>query len=179
MDQSTINTLEVLVGFGLMAWAAVTIIRAFLVTKMQVVDSQLIVKAPRKSWIIFVDENRGQSIEKVDRGVRTVSVTLSDIEQITLDELKGFDKNSGALNSVALNNALQTFRNANVRGMPGWIGFQFSAAMFVSLKSGDSFVVSLKPFSKALIRNTLSLVESKGIKVTVQPSLNYAGLNGK
>ncbi len=103
-------------------------------------------------------------------------IELENIKHILIAPLKSLDKMKKELKSQALDEALefwhQWFLSVNQPGpTPLWLAAQFTPVMFIQAKSGNSYVVSTKPYSKNGFRKLVKEFKNLNVPITTDPGL--------
>jgi hypothetical protein len=173
-----------LAGFAIGAYFITIAGRYCYYNKIEITDSELTADIQELGRAVFQFGEKSPVLPTNPREMRRtflpkyfrVHVELGNIKHIMIGRLKTFDKIAKELNSEALNETLeywhQWFISAkNIIPFPLWIAVQHTPVMFVQSKSGNSFVITTKPFSKNGFKKLVREFQTLHIPFTVEPSL--------
>ncbi len=110
---------------------------------------------------------------------KSITIRLDEISGVFVGQLRELEKITKESREQSAENALQYFHNTWIPisssvplPIPIWFAEQFTIIMFVrSTEPRNSFIVSLKPFSKRGVLKLLGHLKQHRIQVVIQPNV--------
>ena len=167
-------------SFGLPIFLCILFTLDFFKARIEIDKSRLLVSRVAKFEKGIVPSPDDQAILE---GYHVGDIRLADIQGVQFCELYRLQEQLAVLNSPQASGFFDYFHNATASfgrtqssswiRMPVWFASKHMPVMFVQAKNAsDSFVVTVKPFSKKGLQRLMSALRSNGVAVSAQPSLH-------
>ena len=175
-----ILNIVLLLLFGILL--TLTAYRFFYYNKIEITSDELLVNVQEFGKGLFQFGTDSPVLPTNKKGLRQtfipkynqINTPLSDIQYVLIGSLKELEKSAPLINSEALNQTLrfwhQWFVNMNT-AMPLWVAAQFTPVMLIKSKTGNSYVVSTKPYSKIGFKKLVQEFKKRAVPITTQKSL--------